>query len=87
MAHFAMVDENNCVTQVVVINNEVIQDENGIEQESLGAAFCAELFGGTWIQTSYNGNFRGIFAGYGRAYDPVADKFYIPISTTDTVNE
>jgi len=68
MAHFCKI-EDGIVRQVVVINNEVITDEKGKEQESLGAKFCAELFGGTWIQTSYNSNFRGKYAGVGDTWD------------------
>lgn len=77
MAHFAKL-ENNTVQQVIVVNNEVLKDENGIEQESIGIAFCEELFGGTWIQTSYNGNFRGTYAGTGMLYDLIQDIFYTP---------
>ena len=68
MAHFCKI-EDGIVRQVVVINNEVITDEKGKEQESLGAEFCAELFGGTWIQTSYNAKFRGKYAGVGDTWD------------------
>jgi hypothetical protein len=68
MAHFAKI-EDGIVRQVVVINNEVITDEKGKEQESLGAEFCAELFGGTWVQTSYNAKFRGKYAGVGDTWD------------------
>lgn len=75
MAHFAKVNDYNVVEQVIVVNNEVLLDENGVEQESIGAKFCEELFGGKWIQTSYNNKFRGIFAGVGMTYDPVADEF------------
>jgi hypothetical protein len=74
MAHFARL-ENNFVTQVIVINNEVLLDENGVEQESIGTQFCADLFGGEWKQTSYNANFRGKYAGSGDIYDPVEDVF------------
>lgn len=77
MAHFAKI-EDNIVSQVIVVNNEVLKDENGIEQESIGIAFCEELFGGTWIQTSYNGNIRGQYAGVGMIYDSVIDEFVIP---------
>ena len=76
MAHFAKINENNIVEQVIVVANEVLLDENGIEQESIGAQFCAETFGGTWIQTSYNGNIRKNYAGIGFTYDPVADHFF-----------
>lgn len=57
MAHFAKIIDN-VVCQVIVVQNEILLDENGIEQESIGAQFCADLFGGEWIQTSYNGNRR-----------------------------
>jgi len=77
MAHFAKI-EDGVVRQVVVINNEVITDEKGKEQESLGAEFCAELFGGTWVQTSYNANFRGKYAGVGDKYDSDKDEFVSP---------
>ena len=79
MAHFAKIDENNIVTQVIVIANDVLLDENLIEQESIGAQFCADTFGGTWIQTSYNGNFRQGFAYVGVTYDPIQDVFVIPV--------
>ena len=75
MAHFAKINSDNIVTEVIVVNNEVLLDSEGVEQEALGIAFCEELFGGTWIQTSYNGNFRGKYAGTGMKYDPVKDEF------------
>jgi hypothetical protein len=68
MAHFAKI-ENNIVTQVIVVNNEVLLDENNVEQESIGVAFCQDIFGGEWVQTSYNANFRGKYAGIGDIYD------------------
>ena len=77
MAHFCKI-EDGIVRQVVVINNEVITDEKGKEQESLGAEFCAELFGGTWVQTSYNAKFRGKYAGVGDKYDSDKDEFVSP---------
>jgi len=49
------------------------------EQEALGQAVLAESgFEGTWKQTSYNGKFRGRFAGVGMIYDPVKDEFTVP---------
>jgi hypothetical protein len=75
MAHFAKINSENIVEQVIVINNEVLFDENGIEQESIGKQFCHETFGGEWIQTSYNGNFRGRYAGSGMIYDADKDEF------------
>ena len=80
MAHFAKI-EDGVVREVIVINNEVITDEKGNEQESIGAKFCADTFGGTWVQTSYNGKFRGRFAGSGMTYDPDKDEFTIPTPT------
>ena len=75
MAHFAEV-KDGIVRQVIVVNNEVLLDSEGMEQEALGAAFCVDLFGGEWIQTSYNANFRGVFAGVGWTYD--GEKFVAP---------
>jgi hypothetical protein len=79
MAHFAEI-KNKDVARVIVINNEVIIDENNIEQEALGVAFCKTLYGDDtqWVQTSYNGTFRGQYAGTGMTYDPVADEFVLP---------
>ncbi len=68
MAHFAKI-ENGIVTEVIVVNNEVILDENGIEQEEIGKQFCADLFGGEWVQTSFNASFRGKYAGLGMTWD------------------
>ena len=84
MAHFAKI-ENNVVTQVIVVNNEVIIDEDGIEQEALGVAFCKSLFGEDteWLQTSYNGNFRNHYAGVGMLYDSEQDIFYVPEPTVE----
>lgn len=77
MAHFARI-ENNIVRQVIVVNNEVLLDDNGVEQESIGEKFCQDLFGGEWKQTSYNANFRGKYAGAGDVYDPIKDEFVTP---------
>jgi hypothetical protein len=85
MAHFAKI-ENNIVTQVIVVNNEVLLDENNVEQESIGAQFCADLLGGTWLQTSYNGNFRGKYAGAGDLYDPELDIFKSPTVAEETTD-
>jgi hypothetical protein len=74
MAHFAKI-EDGIVREVIAVNNEVLLDKNGVEQESIGAQFCHDTFGGTWVQTSYNGNFRGKYAGVGNTYDPETDTF------------
>lgn len=75
MAHFAKLDSNNIVTQVVVVNNDVLL-ENGTESEQKGIDFLTELFGGgTWKQTSYNGSIRKNYAGAGFTYDSTRDAF------------
>jgi hypothetical protein len=78
MAHFAELDENSVVTQVIVVHNNELLDENGNESEQKGIDFCVAHYGGTWIQTSYNNNFRGVYAGVGIIYDPVNDAFVAP---------
>lgn len=74
MAHFARL-ESGIVVEVIVINNDTITDRDGNEIEAIGQSFCTDLFGGTWIQTSYNANFRGRFAAGGMTYDPEIDEF------------
>lgn len=78
MAHFAEIGLDNIVLKVIVVKNDVLLDENGIEQESLGVEFCRGLFGGTWVQTSYNGTIRKNFAGVGFTYDTSRDAFIPP---------
>jgi hypothetical protein len=78
MAHFAELNENNVVTRVIVVNNNELLDENGNESEQKGINFCVAHYSGTWIQTSYNGNFRVNFAGIGYIYNPVTDEFDEP---------
>ena len=78
MAHFARLDENNVVTQVVVVDNRDTSTPDGVEKEYIGAAFCERLFGGTWKQTSYNGNFRKNYAGIGYTFDADLDAFVPP---------
>lgn len=69
MAHFAQLDENNNVVNVIVIADEY---------EAEGERYCSETFGGRWIQTSYTNRIRGTFAGIGYKYDPETDKFIAP---------
>jgi hypothetical protein len=78
MAHFARIDENDVVLQVIVINNENTLNENGIEDENIGILFCKNLLGGKWIQTSYNGNIRKNYAGIGYIYDEGRNAFIPP---------
>ena len=74
MAHFAKL-ENNVVKQVIVVSNQDILDEQGQESEEKGIAFCSNLLGGTWLQTSYNGKIRKNYAGIGYTYDEGRDAF------------
>jgi hypothetical protein len=77
MAHFAKIDDNNVVEQVIVVhNNELMVD--GVEVEEKGKKFCADLFGGNWIQSSYNNNFRKRHALIGYTYDADRDAFIPP---------
>jgi len=81
MAHFAQLDENNIVQRIIVVSNDDIVDDNGIEQEGLGIAVCQAITGGgTWVQTSYNGSFRKKYASIGDKYEASADLFYGPVS-------
>ena len=77
MAHFAQLDENNIVVQVIVVANAELID-SGFESESKGIAFCESLLGGRWVQTSYNGSIRKQFAGIGYRYDAEANVFVVP---------
>jgi len=83
MAHFARV-QDNIVREVIVINNEVLENKDFPESEPIGIAFCKSLYGEDteWLQTSYNNNFRGTYAGSGYLYNSELDIF-----TTPTVTE
>jgi hypothetical protein len=78
MAHFAKIDENNIVTQVVVVDNKDTSDAEGVEKEHIGAAHLEKILGGNWKQTSYNGNFRKNYAGIGYTYRADIDAFVPP---------
>jgi hypothetical protein len=84
VAHFANI-ENGLVRQVIVVNNEVLHDENGVEQESIGIDFCKSLYGADteWVQTSYNSSFRGKYAGSGDKWDGI--NFVSPIAEETAV--
>lgn len=69
MAHFAEIDSNNIVQRVIVVHDSL---------EANGAEWCANTFGGTWVQTSYNGRIRKNFASVGYTYDPDRDAFIPP---------
>lgn len=79
MAHFAKLDENNIVTEILVVNNDVLLKTDGTESEYKGKVFLNGLFGNaTWVQTSYNNNFRKQYAGIGYTYDETNDVFIAP---------
>jgi hypothetical protein len=84
MAHFAKI-ESGIVTQVVVVDNE---------HENYGQEYLNSLgLDGTWLQTSYNGNTRGKYAGIGDTYDAELDEFVAPyvepvaVATEETATE
>jgi len=72
MAHFAEIDKDGFVVRVLVVDNS---------QEHRGQEFLADDLGlgGTWIQTSYNSNIRGKYAGIGDFYDKTKDEFIAPV--------
>jgi hypothetical protein len=80
MAHFAQIDENNIVQNVIVVSNSDCLDASGKESESVGVTFCKSLLGEDtrWVQTSYNSTFRKNYAGIGYTYDPTRDAFIPP---------
>lgn len=81
MAHFAQLDDDNKVIQVIVVgNNDTKNPATGQEDEAFGISFCKGLLGGgtRWKQTSYNGRIRKNYAGIGYTYDPFRDAFIPP---------
>lgn len=78
MAHFAELDNTNTVLRVLVIADTDCVDENNIEVESIGSEYCNSLFGGKWVQTSYNNNIRKQYACIGFRYDENLDIFISP---------
>jgi len=78
VAYFAKLNEENIVTRVIVVANQDTADKDGVENEAIGIEFCTNLLGGTWKQTSYNGNIRKNYAGVGFKYDATLDVFISP---------
>ena len=78
MAHFAEINENNVVTQVIVVADSNCGGGQYPESDPIGASFCNKLFGGIWKQTSYNNNFRKQYAGIGYTFDSNKDVFIAP---------
>lgn len=71
MAHFAEIDDNGLVLQVLVVPDE--EEHRGEQYLS-----CDLMLGGTWVQCSYNGNIRKQYPGVGYRYDETADVFVAP---------
>ena len=83
MAHFAQVKENQ-VQQVIVVANSDCGGGDFPESEPIGQAFIASLgLDGQWLQTSYNGNFRGRYAGMSFTYDAELDEFVAPVISSE----
>jgi len=79
MAHFAKIDETNIVREVIVVNNSDVNNLPFPESESIGQEFIASIgIEGIWLQTSYNNNFRGTYAGIGYYYDSALNVFQPP---------
>ena len=86
MAHFAKLDSDNLVTQVIVVSDSDTSTDSGVEAESIGISFCQKLTGidTIWKQTSYNANgngFRGNYAGIGATY--MTDVETLGVAKTD----
>ena len=76
MAHFAKIDENTIVQQVIVVTNEDCGNLEFPESEIIGQTFLNSIgLNGIWKQTSYNSNFRKNYAGIGNVFDESRDAF------------
>lgn len=88
MAHFARLNPDGYVDEVIVVNNDVLENLPFPESEPLGVAFLKSIFGPDtiWAQTSYNANFRGNFAGTGFLFDPSVTTYgaFIPPKIYDS---
>lgn len=81
MAYFAEINESNVVQRVIAVNDVECLDQYGNENEAIGALWCHNLLGGTWLQTSFNARIRGKFAAIGDTYDAQTDTFVPPPET------
>ena len=80
MAHFARIDDG-IVREVIVVGDADCGGGEFPESESIGQAFIASIgLAGEYRQTSYNGNFRGAYAGIGYTYDSDLDEFVAPVA-------
>lgn len=81
MAHFAELDVNNIVLQIVVVSNQILEKEN---EEQSGLDFLNSILPNKkFVQTSYNGNMRGKYAAIGDFYDENLNEFVGPIIEMD----
>lgn len=78
MAHFAKLDDNNIVIDMLVVYDHDTADENGIEKEEIGQKFLSESIGGKWVQYSYNNRIRKQCPAIGYRYDEDGDVFVAP---------
>jgi len=80
MGHYAQLDSNNKVINVIVTDNNLDDSNDGTFDEAKGIAALKSFYGGdtNWKKTSYNGNIRGRFAGLGYTYDATKDEFIAP---------
>ena len=81
MAHFVRMNGSICA-EVIVINNEALENKEFPESEPIGIALCKSIYGADteWLQTSYNGNFRGRYGGTGLVYNTELDLFTDPVT-------
>ena len=78
---YAKLDENNIVTQIVKVGNDVPTSDGPLGENDMhvdGETYCTNLFGGRWKQCSATNAFRKQNAGIGQTYDSVKDKFIKP---------
>ena len=76
MAYFAQIDATNIVIQVIAVSNTDVDSLPFPASEPVGQAFIASLgIEGTWLQTSYNANFRGNYAGISYIYDATRGEY------------
>jgi len=98
VAHAARIDNNGIVREVLVVDDDKFTDANGkllgqkvgtFPQDTLLMEYMESLglhdpnSGEEWRFTSYNGNFRGVFAGQSFTYDRKADQFIPPETPTE----
>ena len=79
MAHYAFLDENNIVTEVITGRDEWEEVDGITDWEQA----YSEVRGQVCKRTSYNGNIRYNYAGVGYTYDPIDDAFIAPMPQCD----